>query len=236
MADRFTQRIEDRRRRRNRLIVGSFLGLVLIGIGAWVVLASPWLTVRDIKVHGVEFLTGDEVVKAADVPGDVPLVRVDTEQIAKRVQELSPVATVDVERQLPRTLTIRVTERDAVAWTINRGARWAVDADGVVYRRLAKQPKHLPELRVDLDDSRALKAAAAVAGSLAEQKPKFAKNVRVVRAETKDSVQLDLKDGRLVIWGSADDAEQKVASLEALLPIRARRYDVSAPQRPTTTA
>jgi cell division protein FtsQ len=68
------------------------------------------------------------------------------------------------------------------------------------------------------------------------QLPKsLAQKVVRVRAQSIDSVELDLKSGAVVRWGSADEPEFKAAVLEALLSLRAQIYDVSAPELPTTT-
>jgi cell division protein FtsQ len=63
----------------------------------------------------------------------------------------------------------------------------------------------------------------------------LAKKVVRIRANSIDSIELDLKSGSIVKWGSADEPEFKAAVLDALLSRRAQIYDVSAPELPTTT-
>ena len=55
-----------------------------------------------------------------------------------------------------------------------------------------------------------------------------------VVARSRDDVVLSLRGGALVQWGSAEQAEAKIAVLTALLPLKASYYDVSAPDLPTT--
>ena len=55
-----------------------------------------------------------------------------------------------------------------------------------------------------------------------------------MRVASKDSVQLVLGKNRTVTWGSAAKGEQKLTVLRSLLKIKARGYDVSAPEQPTT--
>jgi len=58
--------------------------------------------------------------------------------------------------------------------------------------------------------------------------------VRNVVATSRDNVELALKSGSRVRWGSAEELEFKAQVLEALLSRRAEMYDVSAPGLPTT--
>ena len=44
-----------------------------------------------------------------------------------------------------------------------------------------------------------------------------------------------LRDGRQVVWGSAEDSAAKAEVLVALLKEPAKRYDVSVPGQPTTS-
>ena len=51
-----------------------------------------------------------------------------------------------------------------------------------------------------------------------------------------DRISLVLRDGRVVVWGSAEQSEDKAAVLAALLRARdAQRYDVSVPGQPVTS-
>jgi cell division protein FtsQ len=53
---------------------------------------------------------------------------------------------------------------------------------------------------------------------------------------TVDQISLVLKDGRKVVWGSADQSDTKADVLATLLAgVQAQVYDVSVPSKPTTT-
>ena len=55
-----------------------------------------------------------------------------------------------------------------------------------------------------------------------------------VDVKTVDQISLKFRDGRTVVWGSADESEQKARVLDALLRQRFDVYDVSVPGQPTT--
>ena len=65
--------------------------------------------------------------------------------------------------------------------------------------------------------------------------PALSRRVEHLEVETVDQITLVLRDGRQVVWGSAEDSEAKAEVLVALLKEPARRYDVSVPGQPTTS-
>lgn len=234
MSDRFTEKLRHQRRRTRLRIAGVALVVVLVLAGAWAVWFSSLLEIRDVQVEGTRHVPVERVVRAAQVPVGTPLPRLDAEAIAERIGELKPVESVRVERDLPHTVRIVVTERSAVAWLDRSGTPWAVDASGVAYRPLNSKPSHLPQLDVDADDTRVLSAVSRVAADVADGDPQLLRDTDTIRAETRDSIELDLSKGRTVVWGSAEEADEKLAVLRTLLEIEASSYDVSAPERPTT--
>ena len=51
-----------------------------------------------------------------------------------------------------------------------------------------------------------------------------------------DAIDLRLRDGRTVVWGSAAESADKAEVLDALLKRpHAQRYNVSVPGQPTTS-
>lgn len=234
MTDRFEQKRRQQRRRRWWRIAAGLLVVAAVGFAVWAVWFSSLLDSRSVKVTGIEHLSRVQVVNAADVPMGEPLVRLDTDAITARVAELAPVESVTVSRSWPHGVEIAVKERTAEGWLTRGVTPWAVDRYGVVYRALKSEPGHLPEFDVEADEDDVLSAIGGVAHAIRTGDPDLFADIQVISAESKDSISLDLTGGRTVTWGSADQAELKLRVLDALLPIKATRYDVSAPERPTT--
>lgn len=231
------RRRQDRRRRLLRWLA-VLLGLAVVAGLVWMVWFSEVLGVRTVEVEGVETLKPQQVRRVVDVAQGTPLARVDTSAAAARVARLERVERVEVERSWPRTVTVVVTERSAVAWTTVDGEIRALDRFGVDFRTLRKEPKGLVEVSTTATDPRqrqlALVAAASVVSRLRADAPTLMEQVQAVDAPSRDAVTLDLSKGRTVTWGSAAKPEQKLEVLEALLRIDATGYDVSAPEQPTT--
>lgn len=233
MTDRFTAKQLERRRRTQKRIGVVALLVALIVFGVWAAYFSSWFTSDETEVRGIEVLSAEQVEQAAAVPQGEPLLRVDTRAIARNVAALPVVEEVTVRRAWPDRIDISVTERSGAAWLRKNKQNWLVDRHGAVFLRVKDKPK-LPELTVDRTDAETLAAAASVAADLrAHGRSLFDSTVRI-DADSKDSVELRLDDKRIIVWGGAGETEEKLRVLRSLLDIEAERYDVSAPDNPTT--
>ena len=236
--ERFAERRRSERWRRIRHVLLGLLGVGVVAGVVWVIWFSSALSVNRIEIDGTPTLTPMDVRSQAAVRLGEPLARVDTVAIESRVAAMERIDRVEVSRHWPRTIRIEVVERKPIGWVMSGLAIRALDRYGVDFRSLRSEPKNLVEVRVETLDARmrqqALVSAAAVLELLRTDDPRLLKKVRYVRVASKDSVQLVLGKNRTVTWGSAGKGQQKLVVLRSLLKIKARGYDVSAPEQPTT--
>lgn len=205
--------------------------LVLGGAAAWLVFFSSALAVQGVDVEGIEVLDRAEVRRAAAVPSGEPLARVPLADIEDRIEQLAPVQSVDVSRAWPDRVRIAVTEREAVAVVDQDGVLRGVDEEGVLFRSFPSQPKGLPVIRIpDGTRSEALAEAALVIAALPDD---LAGRVAHLSVATVDSISLQMRNGKQVVWGSAADSVTKAEVLAVLLRQQASVYDVSVPGQPT---
>ena len=234
----FSQRTSDRRALARRLLVRRVvlrvgIAAAVVGLAAWVLLASPLLAVRTVEVTGTTRLPAAEVAALVEPARDVPLARVDAGELERQVGALPAVRSVDVSRGWPSTLRVRVVERLPIAAVPAEGGVQLVDRDGVVVATATEPPADMPVVQVDVATagSAAVREAAAVLNALPAE---LRLQVEQVSAATRDSVTLALRGGSQVLWGSADDSARKAAVLGVLLQRPAEVYDVSAPETPVT--
>jgi len=236
--DRFVERRRSVRWRRVRRVLLGLLGAGVVAGLVWVVWFSSAVAVNKIVIEGTTTLTSNDIRSQAAVRFGEPLIRVDTVAIESRVAEMERIDQVHVSRNWPRTIRIEVVERKPIAWVMSGGTMRALDRYGVDFRTLRKEPKDLVEVQVAAATARqrqqALESSTAVLDLLRTDDPDLLKKVQYVRAGSKDSVELVLGKSRTVTWGSAAKGEQKLTVLRSLLKIKARGYDVSAPEQPTT--
>ena len=203
----------------------------VVAIAAWALFGSRLLVVRTVVVTGTHLVPVSEVLAVAGVEPGTPLIRVNTGQVAARVDTIRQVRSVQVTRSWPNRVLIVVRERTpALAITASGGGFDLVDADGVIVRWAAVRPAGLPvysvtavvaSLRGDPD----LAAAAAVLSELPAQ---LLKSVESVTAPAPDQVTLQLSGGITVLWGGTGRAAEKAEELTVLEMTHSHYYDVSA--------
>jgi cell division protein FtsQ len=179
-------------------------------------------------VTGSTIAGPDQVRAVAAVSLGTPLARVDTAAVADRVKTLPSVADVDVSRSWPSTLVIAVTERRAVA-AVKASAGFAVvDGSGVVFETVPAPPAGAVLLAVARPGPAdpPTRAGLTVISALT---PPLRRVVKQVDVASPDGIQLELIDGRVIVWGSADQSAKKAQVATLLLGRARQRLDVSAP-------
>jgi cell division protein FtsQ len=225
-------------RRFLRIVLGILI-VVLLGSLVWMVWFSSVLNVRRVEVDGMKTMSAADIRTQADVPIGGPLARLKLGQIETRVARMPRVDSVEAHRRWPHVLVITVQERVPIAWVEIDGQVRLVDRNGVDFRTVRTGPTSLTELRIEAIDPdvrvKAFESATRIIVFLREDGRDVFNRLKYVSADTQDSIHLKLNDDRTVVWGSAERNEDKLAVLRALLKgVRASRYDVSAPELPTT--
>ncbi|MEV7417983.1 FtsQ-type POTRA domain-containing protein [Streptomyces sp. NPDC089919] len=226
------------------MLLGLAAAVLLTAGGTWVLYGSPWLRVEKVGISGTQVLTPEQVRTAAAVPLGAPLVSVDTGEIALRLRgQLPRIDTVEVVRAWPHGIGLKVTERKPVL-LIAKGADFQeVDASGVRFATVREAPGGVPVLELAagrspslrrFDEERLLHEAVGIAGDLPSA---VARQTRIVRVRSYDSVVLELAKGRTVVWGSSEQGASKGRALAALMKAApgARHFDVSAPTAPAAS-
>ncbi|GAA2651867.1 cell division protein FtsQ/DivIB [Paractinoplanes durhamensis] len=228
-ARRFMARARQRRLRAALpWAIAAGVALVTGGL-VWTVYGTPLLGVRTVEVVGVQFLTPLQVEEAAAVPAKEPLARVDLGVVRARVRTLAAVDRVTVRRSWPSTLVVEVVERTPVAAVPTTAGKFSlVDAAGVPYREVTRQPDGLPLLRTaspgpaDLSTRSALTVLGALSTDLREQ-------LVAISAAAPAQIKLQLTKDRVVVWGDDTESDKKSQVATALLKKADKQIDVSAP-------
>jgi cell division protein FtsQ len=231
-----------RRLTRRRLLLGGTAVTVLAAV-AWVLLVSPVLALdlAELRVEGEGTVVEPAAVEAVVAPyGGVPLPRLDTVGLRRQILEVPGVRAAEVTREWPHGLRVVLVSREPVVAVPDVDGGFALlDAEGVRVGSAEAPPEGLPVVQVPLDDpeARALTAVLTVLDQLPED---VAAQVAEISAETRDAVVLELVDGVVVEWGSADRTALKARVLQTLRAAEAsagaRVIDVSAPELPITSS
>jgi cell division protein FtsQ len=209
----------------------AFFALTAVGMVAavvWALLGSRFLVVRSIQVTGNHLVPKSEVLAEAQIPMGLPLVRVSTSAVARRVESITQVQSARVTRDWPDRIVITVLERTP-ALAIRAGTGFdLVDASGVVVRQVTRKPAGMP-LFTPAGAVLGNPGVRATVAVLADLPAAIARSVRSVTAPSAEAVTLHLARGTTVDWGNSSQSAQKAHELAILLHTHARYYDVSAP-------
>jgi cell division protein FtsQ len=205
-------------------IGATIVGIALVSLIIWLVWFSQVFAVQRVNVLGVDGEAAETLARVADVRLGTPLALLDADDVAARVRELPWVGELEVRRGWPDAVVLAVTERTGIA----RQDAQLVDAQGVVFTPIGPIPKGLPMVK---GDGAALEMAMQVYTTLPDS---LQDKVVRLTAKTRDDITLTLRSGVIVRWGNAEQMELKASVLDTLMNRRARIYDVSAPELPTT--
>jgi cell division protein FtsQ len=225
---RFGERVRQRRRHAAAPWLAAVAGVVVLGLVAVVVYATPLLGVRGVEVRGNAIVSAEQVRAAAAVPEGEPLASLDLAAVGRRVGTLVAVRQVRVTRAWPSTVVITVVERTAVAALPAGKTFQLIDASGVVFETVPVRPDGLPLLVLATPgpDDAGTRAGLSVLSALTD--PLRAALVRLVVAGPA-RISLELSGGRTVVWGDASGNADKATVATALLGKPGKVIDVSAP-------
>ncbi|HEU0039040.1 MAG TPA: FtsQ-type POTRA domain-containing protein, partial [Verrucomicrobiae bacterium] len=102
------------------VLFGTVLGLYLLWLaGAWVldtlVYENRAFAIEQIDVHTDGVISTDQLRRWTGVKAGENLLALDLARVKRDLELVPLISSVSIERVLPRTLRIRVTEREAVA-------------------------------------------------------------------------------------------------------------------------
>lgn len=100
------------------------------------VVTSPRFAVKNIRVEGTAKRTPEQVAEAAGVTIGTNVFTVDLVNAQRRLLQDPWIATAQVERTLPSTITIQVTEREAAAVVAVDGDLYLCTHEGELFKKL----------------------------------------------------------------------------------------------------
>jgi cell division protein FtsQ len=224
--------VEPWRARRRRRIAAALAAVLALTLLVVVVLwFTPVLSVRHVVIEGARTVPDADIVTALDVPSGTPLLRVDADGAAARVDRIARVAHARVRREFPSTIRVTVEERTAMAYYASSAGAHLMDSAGVEFA-IAPPPPGLPQLRT-AHPGPADPATRAALTVLAAVPPELRSQVKTVAARTISDIVLTLRDGRVVQWGGVAGSARKAAIALPLLTRPGHSYDISSPDLPT---
>ncbi len=242
---RITRRRQAVARLRRRRLVTRLACVAALGALAWLLFASPLLTVRTVQVVGGRHTGPQDIATVADLSGDENLLLLSTGEVARDAARLPWVARATVDRKLPDTIRVAIEERSPAVVLATDAGRWLVGPRGHVLASARRSDLPVvadsdlgrlsPGTRVEIAE------VAAALDVLRALPPRLRGRVEAVFAPTRERITLSLGPTRprvLVRFGAAESRRAKASVLRALLRrmaaerIAASYVDVRVPSSP----
>ncbi len=118
-------------------------------------------TVKEVMVVGRRHTLRKDLLKAVRSARGAPILALDIEGAKKRLEELPWVRSASVERMLPDTILLSVTERTPLAIWQNKGRFYLIDREGDVI--LENEVRQFSDLPVVVGEKAAAHAAELMA-------------------------------------------------------------------------
>ena len=243
ISARRTAVIREQGRRRLRILAIGLAATALL-IGVWFLLHTPLFGARSVTVTGNVHESAAQVIDAAGLANQPPLLDVDTGAVAARLERLPWVRTASVSVSWPDGVRIRVTEETPRFVVSEAGGHWAtLSADGrVLAVSVARedglllltvpQPPGAPGTVLPGRDQAGLDVASTLPVS-------FAAQVTGVTVEPAGWVQLSMTTPIAVDIGTATQLTAKYEDVSSILAGATLHngdvIDVSVPDAPTVT-
>lgn len=187
---------------------------------------SNLLTVKNVRVNGIERLNEQRVLDLAQVEINSPLIELNPEIVANQILQEKLVKKVDVRKGWPDTLVIEIEERSPMALTDLIDGRYLVDETGVAFSRAGPDDVHLFVFAPN-------EAARGLAARVSRELPAWL-HPEVSRVESYDAKRATviLNSGRRIVWGDEFKTDEKSSVLKVLLRTDEGDIDISTVEVP----
>jgi UDP-N-acetylmuramate dehydrogenase len=214
--------------KRKRLVTLGLSAVLALGV-ALIVLASPVVAVRTVKVEGAKYADAALVRSVSESLKGKSVLTVDTKTASERLESDPWIKTARITTSLPSRVLIQINERIPVAWFLGVDNRARViDEDGLVLSVVEGRPTQYmwiegtgPNLTAGASSAAAYRAAGQLAMSLPSELAPMVKHLGVAGTE---KITMTLKTGTVINFGAPVDMRNKLVNVVVLL----RRQDVNS--------
>lgn len=229
-ASRFLRPTDLQRLRRNqrrvqvqRLLVwlrtgGVAAALLAGGVWAWRHTQSdPSFAVRTIEIAGAVHTPRAALLKATEPYKGLNLFQIDIARVQHDLRDLGWVRRIDIEKTLPDTLRIKITERQPVALLRAKERLLYVDAEGVAFAELSPSvgDEDLP-LIADAEGAELARSIAFLTALRKSDRELYARVSEVWPIAPRGFALYDRELGA-VVYANAEDVSVKYRNLRAVL-------------------
>lgn len=198
IEDRIPKLKEARKKKANRRLI-TYLCAFFLLISIIVYLQSPLSHIKHIKVKGNNFLENENVIELSGLTTKTNIWTLNKEEIARQLQVNPIIKSVEVDRNLPRTIVLKITERNIVGYVRKNDAYQPAIENGSILNVKSKRMTGDAPLLNDFKEDKSFK-------SMTKQLEKLDPAIRQLiseiywkpKKENNDKIELLMNDGYVV--------------------------------------
>lgn len=211
--------------RRSKTFSGLIFFLFLMLAGhRW--LDSGFFTIEQVQVRGTSNLSPQEVIQAAGIAPGTNILRLEEKRVKNNLKLHPLIADVTVERKLPRTVIINVTERKPVAVIpADKGFVFIDEESHIMMVRPVLGEAELPFLTGPVINKLSLQPGDKIEDKNVQEAVRLLcllpagleGRIKEVYAARTDQMLMYTSEGIEVRLGGTDQVEDKLRKLESIL-------------------
>ena len=220
------------------MLVVVLLTVFLTAVAGWLLGWSSILTVKQIEVVGVSAnspIKSESIIALSGIRINEPMARLSGASVERELAQIPRIKSISLLRHWPHTVVLVIQERVPTAAIVKGNEFQLIDSESNQYATVAVLPTAVPTVLITGDYKTGLKSAMSV---ITELPVLIRSQLTHVESSGTDGVQLTLRKGARIIWGSSEDFGLKSRVLATLLTgagaNKVKIFDVSAPFAPTT--
>ena len=192
-------------------------GVVAIGLWGWRHVQSSRFAVRSIEVEGAVHTARGSIDGVTQQYVGLNLFQIDIDRVQRDLGTQGWVSRVDIEKKLPDTLRVKITERKPVALVRQDGKLLYVDEQGVPFAEISPRvgDDDLP-LIMDAAGSELARSVTLLRDLRARDKEIYSRISEVWPIPPRGFALYD-RDLGAVVYANAEDLSAKYRSLYAVL-------------------
>jgi cell division protein FtsQ len=214
------------------------LAVLLTGVAGWLLGWSSVLTVKQIEVVGVlsdSPIKSQSIIALSGIRINEPMARLSGASVKRELAQIPRIKSVSLLRHWPHRVVLVIKERIPTAAIVKGNEFQLIDSESKQYATVSVLPSAVPTVLITGDYKTGLRSAMSV---ITELPVIIRSQLTHVESSGSDGVQLTLRKGARIIWGSSEDFRLKSRVLATLLTgagaSKVKTFDVSAPFAPTT--
>ncbi|MFY9214744.1 MAG: cell division protein FtsQ/DivIB [Tissierellaceae bacterium] len=220
---RASSRIEKKHKRFKRLVslilIISILTILLVFL-----LNSNYFNIDKITIKGNEKITKEKLLHTSSINFGENIFRISTRQAEESIRKLPYVKTVKIRRELPRTISIEVVEREEKVLLKDISMYYILDEEGYLLGNTDSNNDNLPVIlglkteRIDPGDNLFANMEVKELEDLIKESEylNLLKEIEAIEIENQKNVNILINNGINVAFGPLSNVKYKVGLLSEI--------------------